>query len=193
MKRSGWMGMGILMALLIAGPVRAQVFGVSVGPAIPTSDLGDILDTGFAVNGFFGGWLGESFLIKGDVGYHGFTSKEIELPGGGEIEIEGGVVPIRGGFYKYWGQSKRFYTGSSLGAYVPTGDLEDLDTKFGLGPRIGYLFPVGGGGGVDLFFEYHRIFIGDENPLTDGDRVFYDEDNVSYVVVGIGYQTGFSR
>jgi hypothetical protein len=98
MKRSGWLGMGILMALLIAGPVRAQVFGVSVGPAIPTSDLGDILDTGFAVNGFFGGWLGESFLIKGDVGYHGFTSKEIELPGGGEIEIEGGVVPIRGGF-----------------------------------------------------------------------------------------------
>jgi len=189
MKRIALIAAVVLMATSIAAPVRAQVFGVSAGAAVPTGDIGDIVDTGFAINGFFGGWVGESFLIKGDVGYHGFTSKTVTIAGE-EFEAEGGLVPIRGGFYKYWGQSKRFYTGTSLGAYVPTGDFEELDTKFGLGPRVGYLFPLGGGGAIDLMFEYHTVFVGDENPLTDGDRVFYDDDKLNYLIIGLGYQTG---
>ena len=183
----------VLMALSIAGTARGQVvFGGNAGATVPTGDLGDILDPGIAVGGFVGTWLGESFLIKGDVGYHGFSTKEFTFTVGGDeftVEAEGGLIPIRAGFYKYWGQSKRFYTGTSLGAYVPTGDLEAVDTKFGLGPRVGYLFPIGtGGGSIDLMVEYHTVFIGDENPLTDQDRVFYDSDKLNYLVIGLGFQ-----
>ena len=195
MKRFGYAVVMVMMVLSIAGTARAQVFGGSVGAAAPMGDLGDILDTGFAINGFVGGWVTNSILIKGDIGYHGFTSKSFEVTVGGntvELEAEGGLVPIRAGFFKYWGQSKRFYTGPSLGAYVPTGDLEAFDTKFGLGPRVGYVFPLSGSGGIDVFVEYHNIFIGDENPLTDGDRVFYDDDKLNYLVIGAGFQTGSS-
>ena len=171
---------------------QAQVFGASVGGAVPTGDIGDILDPGFGIGGFVGTWVGGSFLIKGDISYHAFSSKTFEFTSGGqdfEVEAEGGVVPIRGGFYKYWGESRRFYTGTSLGAYIPTGDLEAVDTKFGLGPRIGYLFPAGGGA-IDLILEYHTVFIGDENPLTEEDRVFFDDDKISYLFIGLGYQVG---
>lgn len=181
-----------LLAIFAAGPAQAQVvLGGSAGAAMPTGDLSDILDTGFAVGGFVGTWLGESFLIKGDIGYHGFTSKEATFTVGGQtftVEASGGVVPIRAGFYKYWGQSKRFYTGTSLGAYIPTGDLEGTNTNFGLGPRIGFLFPIGtGGGSIDLMAEYHTIFIGD-NPLTDEDRVFFDSERLNYLIIGLGFQ-----
>jgi hypothetical protein len=101
------------------------------------------------------------------------------------------MASIRVGLRKYWGESRRFFTGPNLGIYIPANDISDLDSKFGIGPQIGYRFPLEGGGSVDITAEFQTIFIGDESPLTDdGDRVFFDSDKLAFFSVGIGYVFG---
>lgn len=172
-----------------ATPLTAQfIVGWNLGGAVPTSDLGDIVQTGGGASFFVGQMVSDSWMLKIDVGYWAFTSEEIRLEGIQPFDVDGGVTPIRLGVRKYWGESMRFYSGPSVGVYIPGGDLEGLDSKLGLGPQIGYSFPVGdGSGSFDINLEFHTIFIGDENPLTGQDRTYFDSSKMSFLTLGVGY------
>ena len=155
---------------LTAGSLRAQpVVTLHGGAAVPVGAFGDIADVGFGGAASLGVMLGDSWLLRGEGGYWRFT-KEVSLittGGGVTIDVEGAVVPLRAGFRKYWGESKRFFTGPNFGIYIPTSDLDAIDPKFGIGPQIGYRFPTGSGTSIDLIVELHTIFIGDSNPRQE--------------------------
>jgi len=42
----------------------------------------------------------------------------------------------------------------------------------------------------EIMAEYHTIVIGDENPLTQGPRTFFDNDKVNFFTVGVGFTVG---
>jgi hypothetical protein len=191
MKSGAVLGAILSMGLFVS-PAGAQVvYGINGGAAIPSSDFGDIAKTGFGGGAFLGTMVSESIMIKVDGAYWSFKSEEVTIPGFGTFDVTGAIVPIKVGLRKYWGQSKRFFTGPSVGIYIPSDDISDLDSNIGLGPQIGYRFPMSGGGSVDIIAEYHTIFIGDESPLTDdGDREFYDNDKVTFFTIGLGYVFG---
>ncbi len=131
---------------------------VNAGGVVPTSDLKDIAGPGFAANVYLGYMLSESFGIEGHVGYHKFASEEI-VPG---VDVSGAFIPLKVGIVKLWGESKRFYTNPSVGIYSGASDFDGSD--FGLGPRIGYLFPLGDGAAtLDIGAEFHNIFSDPEN------------------------------
>lgn len=173
-----------------AAAQREYIFGFTAAAAAPTGDLGDIAGTGFGGSLFLGMMVGDGLMLKADAGYWAFSSETITLTGVPPFEVDGGVFPFRVGLRKYWGESKRFYTGPNIGIYVPGGDLDGLKSHFGLGPQIGLRFPMAGGKSIDLVAEFHTIFIGDENPLTNGPRTFFQGDKVSFLSVGVGYSIG---
>ena len=176
--------------LAVSGEAQqAFVGGVTLGAAAPTSTLGDIVKTGGGGAVFIGRMVGNGMMLKFDAGYYKFSSEELTFEGGLPFEVDGGVVPIRIGFRKYWGESKRFYTGPNIGIYAPAGDISDLDSHFGIGPQVGFRFPAGQGS-IDVVAEFHTIFVGDENPLTNGEREFFDDDKVSFFTFGLAYTVG---
>ena len=132
--------------------------GVNANALVPVSDLKDIAGPGFAANVYLGYMLSESFGIEGHVGYHRFGSEEI----GQGADFSAAFIPLKVGIVKLWGESKRFYTNPSVGIYSGASDFDG--SEFGLGPRIGYLFPLGDGAAkLDVGAEFHNIFSDPEN------------------------------
>ena len=191
MKRSVMIA-GILSMVFFASPAGAQVaFGINAGAAFPVSDFGDIAKTGFGGGASVGTMASDDIMIKLDGNYWSFTSEDVPISGFGTVELSAGIASIRVGMRKYWGESRRFFTGPNLGIYIPANDISDLDSKFGIGPQIGYRFPLESGGSIDLMAEFQTIFIGDESPLADSeDRVLFDSDKLSFFTLGIGYTFG---
>jgi len=164
----------VAFAVMITAPLAsAQInFTVDAGAAVPTGDLEDFADTGFALDFTVGVPVTESLLIVGGSGYHKWSSKEFLILG--EVfDIEASVIPVRIGIQKYWGASKRFYTSPMLGAYIPGDDIDDLDTRFGFGGRVGYQFPVADSADLDIGVSLHSITTDDGNVFTDGDAIRY--------------------
>ena len=183
-----WLGLG-----LSTSPLAAQqqyTFGVYVGAAGPTGDLKDILGTGGGGAVSIGGMVSNSVMLKADLGYWSFGAKSLTVEGQ-PIEVEGAVIPFRVGIRKFWGESKRFFTGPTIGFYAPGRDLDGLETHFGFSPQVGIRFPMGDGAQTfEIMAEYHTIVIGDENPLTQGPRTFFDNDKVNFFTVGVGFTVG---
>lgn len=150
-----------VVCIFASTPAHAQGglrLGVNVGALMPTSDLKDIAGPGFAANVYLAYMLSESFGVEGHVGYHKFGSEEI-VPG---VDVSGAFIPLKVGIVKLWGESKRFYTNPSLGLYSGASDFDG--SNFGLGPRIGYLFPFGDGNAtLDVGAEFHNVFSDPEN------------------------------
>ncbi len=131
---------------------------VNAGGVVPTGDLKDIAGAGFAANVYLVYTLSDKFGIEGHVGYHKFASEEV-APG---VDVSGAFIPIKVGVVKLWGASRRFYTNPSVGIYSGASDFDG--SEFGLGPRIGYLFPLGDGAAtLDIGAEFHNIFSDPEN------------------------------
>jgi hypothetical protein len=172
--------------MITAPPASAQInFTATAGPAIATGDLEDFADTGFALDFTVGVPVTESLLIVGNSGYHRFTSTDFVILG--EVfEIEAGFVPLRIGIQKYWGSSKRFYTSPMIGGYIPSDDLENFDTRFGFGGRVGYQFPIADSADLDIGVSLHSITTEDDNVFTDGDAM-------RYVVISGGVVFGKAR
>ena len=145
-----------VVCIFASTPAHAQGglrLGVNVGALMPMSDLKDIAGPGFAANVYLAYMLSESFGIEGHVGYHKF---------GSEVDVSGAFIPLKVGIVKLWGESKRFYTNPSLGLYSGASDFDG--SNFGLGPRIGYLFPFGDGNAtLDVGAEFHNVFSDPEN------------------------------
>jgi len=150
-----------VVCIFASTPAHAQGglrLGVNVGALMPMSDLKDIAGPGFAANVYIAYMLSEAFGIEGHVGYHKFGSEEV-APG---FDVSGAFIPIKIGVVKLWGESKRFYTNPSLGLYKGASDFSS--SEFGLGPRIGYLFPLGDGAAtLDVGAEFHNVFSDPEN------------------------------
>ncbi len=158
-----------VVCLFAATSVHAQgglKLAVNAGGVIPTSDLKDIAGAGFAANVYLAYMLSESFGIEGHVGYHKFASEETS-PG---VDFSAAFIPVKVGIVKLWGESKRFYTNPSFGIYSGASDFDGSD--FGLGPRIGYLFPLGDGAAtLDIGAEFHNVFSDPENSRYFGVNV----------------------
>lgn len=150
-----------VVCIVVATPAHAQGglrLAVNAGGLMPMSDLKDMAGPGFAANVYLVYMLSEKFGIEGHVGYHKFASEEI-APGD---DVSGVFIPIKIGLVKLWGESKRFYTNPSLGIYSGASDFDGSD--FGMGPRIGYLFPLGDGNAtLDVGAEFHNVFRDPEN------------------------------
>ena len=150
-----------VVCIFAATPAYAQGglrLGVNVGTLMPMSDLKDIAGAGFAANVYLAYMLSESFGIEGHVGYHKFASEETS-PG---VDFSAAFIPVKVGIVKLWGESKRFYTNPSFGIYSGASDFDGSD--FGMGPRIGYLFPLGDGNAtLDVGAEFHNVFSDPEN------------------------------
>ena len=86
------------------------------------------------------------------------------------MDVSGAFIPIKVGVVKLWGANRRFYTNPSVGMYSGASDFDGSD--FGMGPRIGYLFPLGDGNAIlDIGAEYHNIFSDPENTSYFGVNV----------------------
>ena len=140
----------------------------NAGGVIPVSDLKDVAGGGFAANVYLAYMFSEKMGVEGHVGYHKFGSEDIS-PG---VDISSAFIPIKIGLVKLWGESKRFYTNPSLGIYSGALDFEGSD--FGMGPRVGYLFPLGEGNAtLDVGAEFHNVFT--------------DPDNLRYFAITVGF------
>lgn len=162
MKMKAFVIVGLAVVCIFAATLAHAQGGlklvVNAGGVVPTGDLKDIAGAGFAANVYLGYMLSDKFGIEGHVGYHKFASEEI-VPG---VDISGAFIPIKIGVVKLWGESKRFYTNPSVGIYSGASDFDGSD--FGLGPRIGYLFPLGDDAAtLDIGAEFHNIFSDPEN------------------------------
>lgn len=167
--------------VLATGAARASTpeGGLTVGVGVPSGDFADIADPGFVLQGWVGSPLSSNLLITGTAGFSIFSlSEELESEIlNGETDFTTTVFNIRVGLQKYWGGSRRLYTGPSLGLYfanieIDTPGLGTFDsgteTQFGFGPRIGYLIPIGEYD-LDLAVEYHTAFSDIED--QDGDDI----------------------
>ncbi len=130
------------------GGIKAEV---NAGAVLPVGDLADVAATGFAVNAYLVFMITRRFGVEGHVGYHKFGAKEV-VPG---TEISGALIPLKVGIVKVWGPFRRIYTNASLGVYKGVGDFDE--TKFGMGPRVGYVIQLGGIK-LDLGAEFHSVF-----------------------------------
>jgi hypothetical protein len=165
--------------------------GFSGAVGIPTGDFSDIADPGFTGRGWVGYPINNSLLVSAAVGFSTFSLTEDIT--GGELDFTTTMFPVTVGIVKYWGESQRFYTGPSIGAYfvklevdTPIGTFEsDTEAKFGFGPRIGYLFNVGSVD-IDVAAEYHTLFADVED--QDGDEIL-----LSYFGIGVGVVFGHTE
>jgi len=144
--------------------------GINLGGVVPMSDLKDVAAPGGGGDIYLGYKFSQSWMGLVQVGFHKFGSEEV-ISG---VDVKGGLIPIKIGFTKFWGE--RFHTGPSFGLYKGTSDFDSDGadvSDFGMGPRIGYLFPLGGGGTeLDLAIEYHNVFA--------------DPDNLTYFGINLG-------
>jgi len=180
-----------LGVLFFAGPSSAQViFGVQGAAAIPTGDLSDVGKVGFGATGSVGILLGSGgWMLKGEAGYVKFGTEDVPVVGPGVTteEIGGSLVPIRVGLRKYWGESRRFFTGPNLGIYIPGSDFDDVDSGFGLGPQVGLRFPLGETSSLEVIAEFHTVFIDETQVGSDPTNTI---DKISYFTIGGGITFG---
>ncbi len=122
-RRFGLVLVGLSLALgLPARSLAAQyIYGIGMGLAAPTGDLSDVVGAGGGGTFFIGSMVRDDWMLKLEVGYWAFSPEEITLEGGLPFEVDGAVMPLRVGVRKFWGESKRFYTGADLGVYYPGG------------------------------------------------------------------------
>ena len=168
--------MGVLLALMVFSTnsfAQGWKFEVTAGGLVPMSDLKDFAGAGGGFSFHLGHMFSESWMGKAVVGMHKFASEEVSS----SVDISGGFAIFKVGVTRFWGASKRFHTGPSLGIYRGVSDFDGSD--FGLGPRIGYLFPLGDGGTqLDLAVEYHTVFA--------------DPDNLTYFGLNVGLVLNFA-
>lgn len=125
---------------------------------VPTSDLKDLVGNGGGGDVSIGYRINESWLAKLTVGYHQFAEETLAQG----VTSSGAFVPIRIGAVKLWGESKRFYTSPGLGIYSGSDDFEG--SKFGIGPKLGFLIPISEGKmALDIGLEFHNVFTDPEN------------------------------
>ncbi len=132
MKRIIIMFAGVLMFVIgITSAAEAQglTLGLNGGTVVPISDLSDIAETGFGGSVSLGYRLTDSWALTLMAGYHQFGEKAV-----GPIDISGAFVPIKVGLRKFWGTSKRLYTGPQVGIFLGADDFEEDD--FGMGPGL---------------------------------------------------------
>ena len=157
MKVKGFGTVALAVVCIFAATVAHAQGGlklaVNVGTVTPTSDLKDAAGTGFGGNVYLAYMFSAQLGVEGHVGYHKFAS---------ENDVSGAFVPVKIGIVKLWGASRRFYTNPSIGIYSGASDFDGSD--FGMGPRIGYLFPLGDGNAtLDVGAEFHNVFSDPEN------------------------------
>jgi len=92
-----------------------------MGLAAPTGGFSEAVAAGGGGTFFIGSMVRDDWMLKLEVGYWAFSPEEITLEGGLPFEVDGAVMPLRVGVRKFWGESKRFYTGADLGVYYPGG------------------------------------------------------------------------
>ncbi len=148
-----------IFAATLAHAQGGLKLAVDVGGVVPISNLKDIAGTGFATNVRLVYMFSEELGLAGHVGYHKFASNEIAAV----VDVSCACIPIKIGL---WGKSKRFYTNPSFGFYRGASDFDG--TKFGMEPRVGYLFPLGDGNALDLGFEFHYVLTAPESALYFG-------------------------
>jgi len=150
----------LILAVCTVSTAQAQgvKLAMNAGGVLPVSDLKDTAGAGFAANVYLAYMFSEKLGIEGHVGYHQFAAEQIAAG----VEVGGVFIPIKVGVVKLWGKSKRFYTNPSVGIY--SGDSDFNGSDFGMGPKVGFLFPLGEGNAtLDLGFEFHNVFSDPEN------------------------------
>jgi len=130
-----------LLALIALGSPRdteAQNIFIMGGGVFPTSDFGDVFDTGWMVAGGItfplgpgGLWLG----VEGSYGQNGTAVDGVDANPIGAMAIVGFDLPVPGGLSPYV-----FGGAGVLATKFSVGDLSDTESKFG------YQL----GGGLDL-------------------------------------------
>ena len=156
MKRVAIAASAALLSLALAAPVQAQAhFGVSAGASIPESNFGELVGTGFNVNGLVNVTVPLSPLgFRGEVGFNRFdVDSDI---GNGSVRMLNGAANVIltpssimgakpyliGGIGVY--NVKGTTSGSGLLGVGPLGSSSSSDdTRLGFNGGIGLTFGLG--------------------------------------------------
>jgi hypothetical protein len=156
-------------------PVR---FGVSAGLSIPTGDFGDVVNTGFNLNGLVEGKLTTvPIALRGEFTFDHFGFDESALGFGGSERVLAGVANALYYFpVSVNGNVIRPYVIGGAGIYNGKFNFDDApdpgsDTNFGLNGGAGIELPLTG---IAVFLEARLHYVFSDN----GDN-------------GLGYNAGF--
>ena len=171
MKRS-MMTVAALAVTFVASTAQAQVarpisFGVSAGAAIPTGDMGDIVNNGFGITGLADMKTHLPVNFRGELSFNRFGVKDLPNGVDGHARIFAGIVnavaaiPMSGSVQPY------ILGGPGIYSLKTTVSEDNVDvswskTAMGLNGGMGLNFHVGT---FSTFAEarYHYIFSKDDD------------------------------
>lgn len=156
---------GVLAVSLMATAAHAAplTFGVKAGMSMPTGDVGDLVDPGFAGGAYGDMWISPQMAIGADIvgNFFGGDGASLDIiqfgvHGMNKFNMEGGSFTpwIQYGLGAYNGQST---------IESPLGDIEDSSTDLGIHGGAGVEFGRSPAMKFGVGFEYHNIFTDEES------------------------------
>ena len=190
--------MRFLFALLLtvsavasgASLIAAQTFGFTTEPLVPVGKFAKAIDVGWGATAYVATRLGgrkSPWVLEANIGAQWHAGDSIdpnEFPGlpppgdGGSVQVSGFLFPVRASITRLMGRS---YFSPRVGVFVPIGGLKDklqMETSFGISPKVGYFFFITRELTADLGLEYTVIF---------------DRDPLMYVGFSFGFLVGGRR
>jgi hypothetical protein len=154
----------LLLFLCVAGKVDAQKKGISaqLTMGLPTGDFGELVKTGYGVQGSYLYELSYNLVVGGGLGFKYFSHKTLDA---GFF-----TVPLMGVFrWHIPVGDARLYLGTEFGLHLVTVNEAVTSTRtrtiretdFGASPLVGVLVPLGGTW-LDMTVRYD--FIGTSGP-----------------------------
>lgn len=141
-------------------------FSVGAELALPQSDLGDAVSTGFGVSVRYESPINSNLSWMGTIGYLSFGEKDNQ-------GLTVSMIPVMAGAKYYFNESfNGFYGGAELGLSFSKAKLDgfgdDSSTDFGFAPQVGYHIA-----NLDFSARYMIIKINDGDANQIGFRVAY--------------------
>lgn len=145
--------------------VSPIMLGADVGIGIPTGDFGDVVNTGFGLNGVFSYFLQRNLLITGTIGYWSFGKSE------GGVDFTFSTIPFNAGLhYRFSEVGFVPFIGAETFLFFNNAKIEylgystsDSETKFGFVPLFGFAYKLSPTMELRGALKYHIIFTEDEN------------------------------
>ncbi|MCX7908908.1 MAG: porin family protein [Ignavibacteria bacterium] len=146
------------------------MLGAEIGLGIPTGDFGDVVNTGYGLNGVFSYFLQSDLLLTGTIGYWSFKKEE------GGVDFTFNTIPFNAGiqyrfgqvqFIPFIGAETFLFFNSAKVSYLGYSE-SDSETKFGFVPLVGFAYKISPTMELRGTFKYTIIFTEGENTTFIG-------------------------
>lgn len=143
--------------------INRSTIGIGLSLAVPLGDFADRADMGIGITGLYSYAYNYNLDFLGSIGYVMWGGKNAPS----NIDISWGAIPIQIGIrYLFNVNSSRFYIGGLAGFHIfrysvkdnlLNTDRSETETKLGIAPTMGYIFPLGRNTRLDISTRYQFV------------------------------------